>query len=340
MKFKNTALFILAIISLQCKAQNLSDKANEFLNTLSPELKSQTLFALTDSERMNMNYIPIERKGPSFHDFNDTQKQSALKLLKASLSNQGYQKSTEIMQLENILFMIENNTTKKPQGKTYRDPLNYHLCIFGKPSPNDFWGWRFEGHHLSLNFTSANEKIISSTPSFFGSNPAIVPIDEQKGKEILKSETDLGFKLVNSLTTDQLKVARFSDVAPAEIITRNKRRVENIETKGIVYGSLKEDQKKIFMELLNVYIDNYELDFADTFRNKIKKAGLDKLYFAWAGSLKPGTGHYYRIYGPVLLIEYDNTQNHANHVHTVVRDLTNDYGEDVLREHYKTDHHK
>ena len=341
MIFKNTILFIfLAISTVQCTAQHLSEKANDFLNTLSPELKSKTLFLLTDSERMNMNYVPIERKGPTFHDFNEKQKEAALNLLKASLSNQGYEKSQEIMQLENVLFMMENNTAKKPKGKTYRDPLNYHLCIFGKPSPNDFWGWRFEGHHVSLNFTSTNGKIVSSTPSFFGSNPAVVPIDEQKGKNVLKSETDLGFKLVNSLTPGQQKVATLSDVAPGDIITGNKRKVENIETSGIQYSSLTANQKKVFMALLNVYINNYELNFANSFMDKIKKAGLENLYFAWSGSLKPGAGYYYRIYGPVLLIEYDNTQNHANHIHTVVRDLTNDYGEDILREHYKTDHHK
>ncbi|HEV8082339.1 MAG TPA: DUF3500 domain-containing protein [Chitinophagaceae bacterium] len=340
MIIKNAVLFIFLAINVQCTAQHLSEKANNFLNTLSPELKSQALFSLTDSERMNMNYVPIERKGPTFHDFNDKQKQAALELLKASLSSQGYQKSTEIMQLENVLYMMENNTTKKPEGKTHRDPLNYHLCIFGKPSPNDFWGWRFEGHHISLNFTSTNGKIVSSTPSFFGSNPGIVSINEQKGKEVLKSEGDLGFKLLNALTQGQLRVAVFSDVAPEDIVTTNKRKVENIETNGIRYSALTGDQKKIFMTLLNVYIDNYELNFANKFRDKIKKGGLENLYFAWSGSLKPGIGHYYRIYGPVLLIEYDNTQNHANHVHTVVRDLTNDYGEDILREHYKTDHHK
>ncbi|MEO6219777.1 MAG: DUF3500 domain-containing protein [Ginsengibacter sp.] len=341
MSFKNTILIILLVFfNVHCNAQHLDEKANNFLNTLSPELKSQALFSLTDSERMNMNYVPKERKGPSFHDFNEKQKRAALELLKASLSKQGYQKSTEIMELETILFMMENNTTKKPEGKTYRDPLNYHLCIFGKPSRVDVWGWRFEGHHISLNFTSTNEKIISSTPSFFGSNPAIVPIKEQKGKQVLKLETEIGFQLINSLTTNQLKVAKFSDEAPGEILTGNKRRVENIENNGIAYGSLTEDQKKTFMRLLNVYIDNYDLDFANSLRKKIEKAGFENLHFAWAGSLKQGAGHYYRIYGPVLLIEYDNTQNHANHVHTVVRDLTNDYGEDILREHYKTDHHK
>ncbi len=341
MIIKNAVLFIfLAIVNVQCSAQHLDEKANVFLNTLTPELKSQALFSLTDSERMNMNYIPIERKGPTFHDFDDKQKTAALDLLKASLSSQGYEKSREIMDLENILFMMENHTTKKPEGKSPRDPLNYHLCIFGNPSPNDFWGWRFEGHHISLNFTSTNGKIVSSTPSFFGSNPGIVQIDEDKGKEVLKSETDLGFKLINSLTPAQLKVAIISDVAPGDIITGNKRKVENIETDGIQYSSLTADQKKTFMDLLNVYMDNYEKNFAKTFMDKIKKAGIDNLYFAWSGVLKPGIGNYYRIYGPVLLIEYDNTQNHANHVHTVVRDLTNDYGEDILREHYKEDHHK
>ncbi len=341
MKLKNVTIFSIIIITcLQCTAQHLSQKANDFLNALTPELKSQALFSLTDSERMNMNYVPIERKGPTFHDFNEKQKQAALNLLKASLSSQGYEKSREIMDLENILFMMENHTTKKPEGKSYRDPLNYHLCIFGNPSPDDFWGWRFEGHHISLNFTSTNGKIVSSTPSFFGSNPGIVQIDEDKGKEVLKSETDLGFKLINSLTSGQQKVAIISDVAPGDIITGNKRKVENIETNGIQYSSLNADQKKIFMTLLEVYINNYEMNFAKTFMDKIKKAGIDNLYFAWSGALKPGIGNYYRIYGPVLLIEYDNTQNHANHVHSVVRDLTNDYGEDILREHYKTDHNK
>ncbi|MEO8109363.1 MAG: DUF3500 domain-containing protein [Ginsengibacter sp.] len=341
MSCKNILLLILILLlNVNCTAQHLDEKANSFLNTLSPELKAQALFSLTDSERTNMNYVPIERKGPSFHDFNEKQKQAAIDLLKASLSSQGYEKSQEIMALENVLFMMENNTTKKPEGKNYRDPLNYHLCIFGHPAPNDFWGWRFEGHHVSLNFTSANGKIVSSTPSFFGSNPGIVQIDEQKGKEVLKSETDLGFKLINSLTAGQQKVAIISDVAPGDIVTRNKRKVENIETGGIQYCSLSAGQKKIFMDLLNVYVDNYELNFAKTFMGKIKKAGIDSLYFAWSGALKPGIGNYYRIYGPVLLIEYDNTQNHANHVHTVVRDLTNDYGEDILREHYEIDHHK
>ena len=338
---KNLLLLLcVCAITFSCSAQHLAEKANDFLNSLSPELKAQAQFELNDSERINMNYIPIERKGPTFHDFNEKQKAAALNLLKASLSTQGYEKSREIMDLENILYMMENKTTKKPEGKSFRDPLNYHLCIFGKPAANDFWGWRFEGHHISLNFSSTNGKIVSSTPSFFGSNPGIVQIDHDKGKEVLKAETDLGFRLINSLTAAQLKTAVIADVAPGDIITTNKRTVANIETSGIKYSALNTSQQKIFMNLLHVYISNYEANFAKSFMDKIKKAGIDNLYFAWSGALKPGIGNYYRIYGTVLLIEYDNTQNHANHVHTVVRDLTNDYGEDILREHYKEDHHK
>lgn len=323
-------LFILLTFGTCLSAQDLSQQANEFLKTLSPELKSKTLFSREDSERYNMNFIPIDRKGPSFHDFTAKQKSAALELLKASLSKEGYRKTTDIIELENVLFAIEKSQR--------RDAKNYHFLIFGEPSEKSFWGWKFEGHHISLNFTSTNNQIVSSTPSFFGSNPAIVNTEGFEKKEVLKLETELGFQLVNSLTETQLKVARFSDSAPEEIITGNKRKVQSIEPKGIFYYKLTESQKEIFMKLLNVYVDNYQFGFAKTFRAKIEKSGYDNLSFAWAGSLKPGKGHYYRIQGPMLLIEYDNTQNNANHVHTVVRDLTNDFAEDILKEHYQKDH--
>jgi hypothetical protein len=286
-----------------------------------------------------MNFVPIKRKGPTFHNFNEEQKNSAIQLLKASISEEGYRKASEIMELEKALYKIENNQNYVPDGTTsYRDPLNYHFCIFGNPSDKGFWGWRFEGHHLSLNFTSSENKIVSSTPSFMGTNPAIVNVEGFEHKQVLKLETELGFKLVNSLSKEQLKVARFSETAPREIITENHRNAHNIEPKGISYSDFSDSQKATFMELLNVYINNYEDGFAEEFRNKITKAGIENLSFAWAGGLKPGEGHYYRIQGPMLLIEYDNTQNNANHVHSVVRDLTNDWADDLLKEHYH-DHH-
>lgn len=334
-----TYVLLMCVFITNLQAQDLSKHATDFIKTLSNELKSKTLFTLNDTERYNMNFIPIERKGPTFNDFNKKQKNAALKLLKASLSAEGFKKTSEIMELENVLFKLENNKAKMPDGTPIiRDPLNYHFCIFGDPAADTLWGWRFEGHHISLNFSSANSKVVSSTPSFFGSNPGIVDVEGFEKKEVLQEETKAGFALINALTENQHKIAIFSDTAPREIITGNNIEVDNIEPTGISYKELTVEQRAAFMELLNVYIDNYQFGFAETLRNKIEDAGINNLSFAWAGSLKPGKGHYYRIQGPMLLIEYDNIQNNANHVHSVVRDLTNDFAEDILREHYKNDH--
>jgi hypothetical protein len=332
---------IIAFVILQCafnsSGQTISSAANNFINSLTPSLKGQAMFPLEDEERFNMNFVPMVRKGPTFHDFNEVQKKAALDLLKLSLSNAGYAKVAQIMELERVLRALEGDATLS-DGRDRRDPLNYHYCIFGTPSAKELWAWRFEGHHLSLNFVCSGDKIVSSTPSFMGSNPAIVRSGDERGKQVLKQEMLLGFELVNSLTKDQLGEARFSDRAPSEIITGTDRKIEKLKPNGLRYTSLDQKQKDIFMKLLMVYVENYELGFSHTLMNKIKTQGIDNLYFAWAGALQPGDGEYYRIQGPMLLIEYDNTQNDGNHVHTIVRDLTNDFAEDILREHYQNDH--
>ncbi len=328
-----SCLVLLASINFSI-AQDLSQKAKDFLATLSPELKLQAVFPLKHEERFNFNFVPLKRKGPTFRDFNATQKTAALELLKASLSAQGFKKATDIIELEKALIIIE----KQAPDSRYRDPLNYHFCIFGTPSADKAWGWKFEGHHISVNFVSNEGRIVSSTPSFFGSNPGIVNIEDQKGKQALKLESELALLLVNALSEEQLKTARVSEEAPKEIITGNSRKASNIEPRGISFNALDNDQKKTFLQLLDVFVKNYELGFSKTLMEKIKKAGMDNLSFAWAGGLKYGVPHYYRIQGPMLLIEYDNIQNNANHVHTSVRDLTNDFAEDILREHYLSEH--
>ncbi|MCW5515934.1 DUF3500 domain-containing protein [Muriicola sp. Z0-33] len=339
MKIKKKLLIASYLLFIGCLyGQDLSLKANTFLNSLQDDLKSKAVFEIDEEERYNFNYVPIVRKGPTFHDFTKPQKAAALELLKASLSENGFNKSKEIMALENILIQIEKNKFRMPDGSPMRDPLNYHFSIFGKPAPDQFWGWRFEGHHLSLNFTSAEGKIISATPSFMGSNPGVVMEGEHKGKEVLRSETQLGLELINALSESQSEKAIFSNTAPREIITGNQRKVKAIERKGIPFTELNEKQKEMFLQLLEVYIGNYVFEFSETFRAKIANAGHDNLYFAWAGDTVKGRPHYYRIHGPMLLIEYDNIQNNANHVHTVVRDLNNDFAEDLLRQHYNQKH--
>lgn len=325
---------IFLFFALHVDAQNLADHAVTFLNSLDANQKSKAQYAFDDQERFNFHFVPRSRNGISLRLLNSPQRDAAFALLKASLSEQGFKKATSIIELENILREVEGRS----QSDTYRDPLNYYFTIFGTPSSSKPWGWRLEGHHITLNFSSVNATLESSTPSFFGSNPAIVPSGTEKGKQILKEETDLGFSLVNSLSGDQLGKARFSETAPHEIITGNDRRATELSPKGIRYTEMDESQKKQFLRLLDVYVKNYAFGFSSKLMDKIKNAGIENLYFAWAGSLKPGAGHYYRIQGPMLLIEYDNTQNNANHVHTIVRDLTNDFAEDILREHYEKEH--
>ncbi len=313
----------------------IASKANEFLNLLDESQAAKARYPLDDEERFNWHYIPRQRNGIPLKELNEKQRQAALGLLRSSLSDQGFQKASNIMALENILREVES----RGQDDTYRDPLNYSVTIFGDPNTQNVWGWRLEGHHISLNFCSSEGIIASATPTFWGSNPATVRSGRNTGKQVLKQEMDLGFTLVNSFDAGQLKIARISEKAPGDIITGNHRNADLQDPKGLAYGEMKENQKKLLMQLLNVYVKNYEFGFAKRLMDKIEKAGIENLSFAWAGSLQPGAGHYYRIQGPMLLIEYDNTQNNANHVHSVVRDLTNDFAEDILREHYEKEHH-
>lgn len=331
-------LFLGLFLSFSMFGQDLSVAANTFLNALSEDLLKQASFDIQDDERENWYFTPVVRKGPTLNDFNDTQRTAAIALLKASVSQQGFQKTQEIMALENVLKVIENDNHMLTEGQPWRDPLNYHFCIFGKPALDSYWGWRFEGHHISLNFTSARGTIASATPAFMGTNPGIVRIELQKGKEVLRQESELGFSLLHSLSPEQQKVTLFSDTAPREIITGNARQVDGVEKKGILYSALNNKQQAIFRQLLDVYIGNFVFEFSETFRKKIMDAGIENLSFAWAGVTDKSDGHYYRIQGPMLLIEFDNTQNNANHVHTVVRDLTNDFAEDLLQEHYASEH--
>lgn len=331
-----TLTFLLLTVVLFVHAQKniVLTNAQHFLSTLSPELKSKAHYAFDDAERFNWNFVPIKRNGITYYDFSEKQRDAATVLLKSSLSDQGYQKAIAIVNLENILKVVE----KRRPDDHYRDPMDYHFTVFGTPDAKKPWGWRFEGHHLSLNFTLLNGEIVSSTPSFFGANPGIVKEGEDKGMQVLKLETNLGFELVNSFSSDQRKTVVISETAPAEIITGNTRKAIPLTPEGLSYKKMNAAQQKLLMQLLDVYVKNYAFGFSSKLMEKIKKAGIENLTFAWAGSLQPGIAHYYRIQGPMLLIEYDNTQNNANHVHTMIRDLHDDFAEDILREHYAKEH--
>ncbi len=329
-----TLIVLFSSVFVQAQKKEVLTNAQSFMGTLTPELKSKAQFPFDDAERFNWNFVPIQRKGVTFYDFTPKQREAAMTLLKSSLSEQGYQKATAIVNLENILKVVEN----RGADDHYRDPMNYHFWVFGAPDEKNPWGWRFEGHHVSLNFSLLNGEIVSSTPSFFGSNPGIVKEGSSKGMEVLKQETDMGFSLVNSLSSTQRSTALLSETALPEIVSGNNRKAMMQTPAGLSFKEMNKDQQAALLKLLDVYVKNYAFGFSKKLMEKITKAGIDNLHFAWAGSLQPGAGHYYRIQGPMLLIEYDNTQNNANHVHTTIRDLNDDFAEDILREHYAKEH--
>ena len=319
---------------------NLSDMAkaaNLFLLSLSEKQKIKIQFGFNEEERYNWNYVPRSRKGLTLNEMTGQQIKDAFALLRTALSDTGFNKANSIIQLENVLREVEN----RPANDTHRDPGNYSFSIFGNPATDAIWGWRLEGHHIALNFSSEDNRLVSGTPGFLGSNPGVVLSGAEKGKYILKDEAELGFALLHSLNKEQKDKAIISNEAPAEILTAASRHAMINDPKGILSNELSSPQQKIFMQLLSIYIHRYTRLFAEVMMKEIEEAGLNNLRFAWAGDQQPGVGHphYYRIQGPTIIIEYDNTQNNANHIHTVIRDLKNDFGGDDLLKHYKNDRH-
>lgn len=312
----------------------MATSANAFLKTLDQNQQRQAQFPFDSSERFVWHYIPKnDRQGISINELNDRQKEAAFALMRTALSEQAYKKASAIMQLEKVLKAIEN----RPENDHYRDPGKYFFTIFGQPSVKTTWGWRLDGHHISFNFTSDDHQLRSGTPGFLGANPAVVLSGPEKGLEILKEENELAFEFFHTLNENQLKKAVIDAVAPGDIITVNSRKAMIDDTRGVAYSELTKVQKAAFIKLLSLYIHRYTRLFADAMMKDIDAAGLEKLVFAWAGSQEDGPGHkrYYRIKGPTIIIEFDNTQNDGNHVHSVVRDLKHDFGGDELLQHYK-----
>ena len=338
---KQLILFITLIIvgiSTTCTAQDIAGMANQFIATLTPEQKAETLFPFDGAEKYNYHFVPMERKGVTFNQMNADQQQLAIQLMKSCLSQNAFEKTQAIRQMETYLKEIE----KRSAEDHFRDTGNYHISLFGIPAPNTIWGWRFEGHHISFNFSVNKNKLVAGSPAFFGSNPAIVLTGPFKGKEILKDETTAGFDLLHSLTKEQLEKAVIDTVAPKEIITFDKRIAQIEGLTGIAYNELTPSQQQFLLQLIKVYVHRSTQIFAEDRLKDIQKAGLNNLRFSWAGSTEKalGKGTYYRVQGPTIIIEYDNTQNNANHVHAVYRDLQHDFGGDELLKHYREAHGK
>jgi hypothetical protein len=314
-------------------AASMVNAAKSFLNSLTPEQRAKGAFAFADDQRLDWHFIPRARKGVPLKELDVKQRQLAHQLLKTGVSQSGYLKATTIMELEIVLRELQRE-------RTDRDPEVYYFTIFGEPSLKQPWGWRVEGHHLSLNFTVVSGKMVATTPAFFGANPAEVRQGVRQGLRVLGAEEDKARELLLSLDGPQRAIAIFDSKAPPDILTLASKTAEPLAAVGIQARQLNKQQMNLLTRLLEEYAASMAPELAAERLENLRRAGLDKIAFGWAGGIERGQPHYYRVQGPTFLIEYDNTQNNANHVHSVWRDFNGDFGRDLLRQHYHDTPHK
>lgn len=330
---KNNIPFLFCILFFFSLQSNAADPVLDFLNALDDAQLSKTQLQFDDVSRETWHYFPATmwpRSGIQLGELNAKQKELFHKMLQHHLSQSGYNKTMDIMSLENVLA--------KETGDTHmRDINKYHISIYGDPAKDEVWSWTFEGHHILLSFTVVDDKI-SFTPRFFGANPAIIQSGPRKGEHTLAMEENLGLELINSLSDEQKTRAIFNEKAPWDILTKNAVRISAESPKGIPLPELDESQQEALMELIHEYISAVPDEVAKTRMATLESEEKQDIHFAWAGETKLGVPHYYSIQGKTFLIEFDNSQNNANHIHTVWRDFDGDFGRDLIQEHYSNHH--
>jgi hypothetical protein len=313
--------------------QAMARAALAFLGTLDSRRARQATFPFGDAERLNWHYVPRRREGLPLKDMTGDARAAAHTLLQAALSAGGYAKATGVLRLEGVLRQLETF------GGFMRDPDNYAVTVFGTPGPGAPWGWRFEGHHLALNITVVPGRAIAVTPAFFGANPAEVRSGPLQGLRVLQDEQDLGLTLARSLDSAQRAQATIAGSSLGDIVSGPGRGDSLKVPVGVPLGNLGAESLALARRLLETYARNMRSDVAESELRRIDAAGMARVHFAWAGPVDPKRPHYYRLHGPTVLIEYDNTQNDANHIHSVWHDPRNDFGADPLGAHYRTGPH-
>ncbi len=311
--------------------ETMARAATAFLAALDAGKQRRAAFAFGDAERRNWHYVPRRRRGLPFKDMPAPARAATHELLKSALSAVGYEKVVNVIRLEEVLRQLESLGF-------FRDPENYYVSIFGTPGATGPWGWRLEGHHLSLNFTVVPGRPVAVTPAFLGANPASVPSGPLQGLRVLKDEQDLGLALARSLGPSLQPRLMIAASSLGDVVS-GPGRIENLKTPaGIGLGEMSSEQQGLAMRLVETYARNMRAEVAEPELRALRDAGLERIHFAWAGPIDPARPHYYRLHGPTVLIEYDNTQNDANHIHSVWHDPRNSFGADLLRAHYLGGH--
>jgi hypothetical protein len=311
-------------------ATQMAEAANKWLKSLSSQQKARATYHYADGERIFWYYPPLNRHGVPLRDMDKNQRELAYRIMASGLSEEAYRRAKLIIDHESVLGPLE-----KEQGHVtfVRDPELYYWTVFGEPGGKDPWAWRVEGHHVSLHFSIWGDKVLSTTPFFFGANPAEVRKGPKQGLRILGTREDLAFELVDSLDAGQRARAIIYDRAPLDILTYNSSKVSLPAEEGLPASRMSGTQKELLMALLTEYISQVRGDVAQEKLDAFKKQGIDHLYLAWAGPTERSKEHYYRLHGGNFVVEFDNRQNGANHIHSVLRDVENDFAQDVMRDH-------
>lgn len=335
MKTLNYFLLLCSLCLVFCAfADNNNKSAIDFLNALNKEQLEKTSLPFDDTSRVSWHFLPSSmypREGITLGELNATQKDLFAKMFREFISESGYKKTKQIINLENILVELGGDPD-------FRDATKYFIAFYGNPKKDDIWAWSFEGHHVSLNFTISKNKIVAS-PRFYGANPAIVTKGKNKGLHTLHKEETLAYGLLHSMTEIQKKQAIFRTVAFKDIVTSHDSEVSPLDKKGISVKSLDASQKELLKAIIMEYLKSLPKQQAEQRAQQITKEELNDITFGWAGNTALGEAHYYRIQGTSFLIELDNTQNNANHIHCVWRDFNGDFGRDLIKEHYKNAAH-
>jgi hypothetical protein len=326
-------------VAQQRAASAMSRSAAAFLTSLTPEQRTKASFAITNSEELTRwNFVPTNqfpRNGLALREMTDAQRERAQDLLRASLSQRGYLTASAIIDLENVLHEIEGGRGRGAQpGWPYRDPLTYFFSVFGDPTGKTTWGYRIEGHHLSLHFVvKAGTLQVASSPTFLGSNPGEVRQGPKTGLRVLGQQEDAARALLDALTPEQKTAVLIGEMPPGEIVTRTAAVVTALEPPGLLASNMSAAQRDLLVKLIDVFAGLMPDDIAADRMAKLRAAGVEKIAFAWAGSFEKGQRHHFRLQGPTFLVEHNNTQNNGNHIHSVWRDFNGDFGRDLLAEH-------
>jgi hypothetical protein len=310
--------------SLKKVSAEMAAAARAFLDSLDEAQSARARIAFEHAERENWHFVPKERMGLPLKDLNEKQLVLQRRLLESAMSRKGLLKLDAIILLEGYLAELENN----PAG---RDDKKYYTTVFGDPKADGIWGWRFEGHHLSLNFTLKGGDHIAVTPSFLAANRAHVKEGRLAGSRPLGAEEDLARALARSLHESGKPVV-YTDRVPRDILTAADRKLRQLDPVGVPVNEFTAAQREGLMKLITEYADRHRPELE---KDRLAEITRDfaNMRFGWAGGIEPGQAYYYRIQGADFLVEVANVQNDANHIHTVWRDRAGDFGRDVLGEH-------